>query len=193
MLTLPDHGYIDHVLTLVDPGGTVDSPFGGASTTIDRPGVRYAITYMLPAIPSAVEARIFQSLLERGAREDVSYPWPLDFAPPAAGTPKVSAASPAGSTIPINGLPANYQFQQGQPIAVISGGLGFVHKATAATTATGTGTVTLPVFPNTRQAFVLNDTVEVVNPRIRGVLTWDGAQQPNFGRRPFSFTITERR
>lgn len=192
MLDLPDHGYLDYQLTKIDPGGTVDGIMGGTSTTIDRPGFRYAITYMLPALGVTKDARIFQMMLEQGSREDVSYPWPLDFRPPPAGTPLVNGASPAGAVIPVNGLRANFQFLQGQPIAVISGDFGSVHKVTEATSADGSGAVTLPVFPHTRWAFADNDVVEVEHPRIRGVLTWDGAQQPAYGKRPFSFTITER-
>jgi hypothetical protein len=191
MLDLPDHGYVDYQLTAIDPGGTTEPIFAGEATTIDRPGYRYAITYLLPALPMT-EARIFQSLLERGAREDVSYPWPLDFRPPIAGAPLVSAASPAGATIPVKGLTANYQFRQGQPFAVVSEGRGFIHKVTAVTSANASGNATLSVFPVTRKAFLLNDVIEVEKPRIRGVLTWQGAQQPAHGARPFTFTITER-
>lgn len=192
MLELPDHGYVDYQLTAIDPGGTQEGILGGPSTTIDRPGYRYSIRFMLPPLASATEARIFQSLLERGAREDVSYPWPLDVRSDAAGTPLVNGASAAGAIIPIKGLLPNYQFRQGQPIAVISEGLGFVHKVTEPTLADATGNATVPVFPVTRKGFLVNDVIEVENPRIRGVLTWEGAEQPSFGYRPFSFSITER-
>jgi hypothetical protein len=35
--------------------------------------------------------------------------------------------------------------------------------------------------------------VEIEHPRIRGTLSWDGSTQPAYGRRGFSFTITERK
>lgn len=192
MLDLPDHGYTDYQLSPIDPAGVVEGSLGGPSSIIDRPGYRYAIQFTLPPLPTAKDARIFQSLLERGARDDVSYPWPLDIRAAVAGTPLVNGASPTGSVIPIKGLLANYQFKQGQPIAVISEGIGFVHKATAATMADASGNIVLPVFPITRKGFLDGDTVEVERPRIRGALTWNGASQQSFGARPFSFTITER-
>lgn len=192
MIDLTDYGYTDYQLLPIDPGGQVDGVLGGPADIIERPGYRYAVQFTLPPLPSAKEARIFQSMLEQGSREDVSYPWPLDEKAVPAGTPLVSAASPAGSVIPIKGLPPYYQFRQGQALAVISEGIRFVHKAAAATTASSGGTVTLPVFPYTRKAFLLNDVIEVERPRIGGILTWQGAQQPAFGARPFSFTITER-
>jgi hypothetical protein len=192
MLDLPDHGYVSYQITPIDPAGVIEGALGGPSTIIDRPGYRYSIQFMLPAIRTADDARIFQSLLERGARDDVSYPWPLDYKPPVAGVPLVNGASPAGSVIPVKGLLPNYQFRQGQPLAVVSAGIGFVHKVTAPTMADASGNATLPVFPLTRKGFSDGDTVEVERPRIRGALSWSGASQEAFGSRPFTFTITER-
>lgn len=192
MLDLPDHGYTDYQLGKIDPGGNVDPILGGEATTIDRPGYRYVLQIAIPAIPSASDARIFQSLLERGSREDVSYPLPLDFRPGPAGTPVVDGSSPAGAVIPIRGLTANYQFKAGQPVAVVSGGVRGVYKATSAQSASAGGNIVLEVFPITRRSFSDGDTVEVEKPRIGGILTWDGASQPSFGSRPFTITIAER-
>jgi hypothetical protein len=192
MIDLPHYGYMDCTITPIDPAGVVEGALGGPSDIIDRPGYRYSAQFTLPPIPSAKEARIFQALLEQGARDDASYPWPLDFRPPVAGAPLVNGASSAGSVIPIKGLLPNYQFKLGQPLAVISAGIRFIHKASAATAADASGNVTLPVFPYTRKAFLNNDVIEVERPRIGGILSWQGATQPAFGSRPFSFTITER-
>lgn len=192
MLELPDHGYVGYQLSPIDPGGHANGILGGPTTTIDRPGYRYAVTFTLPSLGTTKDARIFQSLLERGAREDVSYPWPLDVRAAPAGVPVVDGASPAGAVIPIRGLVPNYQFKQGQPLAVISGGVRSIHKATTAQAADASGDLTLEVFPLTRRAFADGDTIEVERPRIGGTLAWDGAAQPVYGSRPFSFTITER-
>jgi hypothetical protein len=191
MIDLPDYGYTSCQITPIDPAGIVDGSLGGPSTIIDRPGYRYSAQFTLPLL-SAKDARIFQSLLEQGARDDVSYLWPLDTKSLVAGSPKVNGASPAGAVIPIKGLSPNFQFRAGQPIAVISEGIGFVHKATSAQVANSIGVITLSVFPLTRKGFLNNDIVEVERPRIRGVLGWGGADQGSFGGRPFSFTITER-
>jgi hypothetical protein len=191
MIDLTDFGYAAYQISAVDPAGVVEGALGGPSDIIDRPGYRYSIQYTLPAL-SMKDARLFQSLLEQGARDDVSYPWPLDEKALPAGAPLVNGASPAGSVVPIKGLPANYQIKQGQPLAVISAGIGFIHKATAPTIANGSGQLTLPVFPFTRKSFANGDTIEIEQPRIRGVLSWNGAQQGANGSRPFTFTITER-
>jgi hypothetical protein len=191
MIDLPDYGYTSYTVTPLDPAGVIDGALGGPSDIIDRPGYRYSVQFALPDL-AAKDARIFQSLLEQGARDDVSYPWPLDVKALVAGTPLVNGASAAGATIPIKGLIPNYQFKQGQALAVISEGIGFIHKATAVTTADASGNVTLPVFPLTRKGFLNGDTIEVERPRIRGVLSWSGASQGANGTRPFSFTISER-
>lgn len=191
MIDLTDYGFTDCQFSAVDPAGVVEGSLGGPADIIDRPGYRYAVQFTLPLL-SAKESRLFQSLLEQGARDDVSYPWPLDEKSTIGTNALVNGTSPAGSVIPIKGLTPYSQIRQGQPIAVISGGIGFVHKATAATTADASGHMTLPVFPLTRKGFLDGDTIEIARPRIRGVLSWSGAQQMANGGRPFSFTITER-
>lgn len=194
MIDLPAHGYASYQLFKVDPGGSVEGALGGPSEFVERPGLRYGITFTLPMLTSDA-ARIFQSMLEQGARDDVSYPWPLDFKvkPGAVGVPLIDGASGTGAVIPVRGLTPNYQFKQGQPVAVISAGVGFIHKVTEPTAADAAGDVVLPVFPLTRKAFLDGDEVEVGEPRIRGRLSWDGAEQPAFGRRGFQFSITEKR
>lgn len=191
MIDLPDHGYTSVNVQLLDPGGTVAGSLGGPSQTVDRPGVRYSVRFSLPML-NMYDARIFQSLLEQGSRDDVSYPWPLDFAVPAVGAPLVNGASATGSVIPVKGLLPGFQFKQGQPLAVISGGYGFIHKAVTPVAADAGGLATVSVFPLTRKAFVDGDVIEVQRPRIRGVLSWDGAAQGAYGRRGFTFGIQER-
>lgn len=194
MLNLPDHGYVNYQLTPIDAGGKIDGSMGGPADIIDRPGYRYSIRYDLPALPTADDARVFQLMLEQASREDVSYPWPLDIKSRVAGTPLVSGSSAPGSTLPVKGLIPNFQFRIGQPMAVIiADGTGFIHRAASATIADGSGNATVPVFPLTRTTFPDNAVIEVERPRIRGVLSWEGASQGTFGARPFSFTITERR
>lgn len=193
MIELPDHGYADYQLQTLDPGGVVHGTLGGPSDIIVRPGLRYAITYTLNPLPARDLARIMQARLERASRDDVSYPWPLDYRPAPAGVPLVDGVSPAGGVIPIKGLLPGYAFREGQPLAVVSAGVGYIHRAAEPTIAEDDGTVVLPVFPLTRAAFANNDVVEIERPRIRGVLTWDGASQGSSSSRPFRFTITERR
>lgn len=192
MIDLPDHGYVNHRIVPLDPGGIVEGSLGGPSEIIDRPGYRYGVQFELPALNSD-EARIFQALLEQASRDDVSYPWPLDFNPLPAGTPLVNGSTPPGSTIAIDGLVPNYQFKAGQPIAVVlASGIGYIHRITTAVVANTSGQATVSVFPLTRATFADNSVVEVEHPRIRGILSWEGSSQSAVGVRPFTFSISER-
>lgn len=192
MIDLPDHGYTLVTVSQIDPGGALEGTLGGPFDYIDRPGIRYSASYQTRNLRSSDDARKFQALLEQGVREDVSYPWPLDFRAPTSGTPRVNGASPTGSVIPLKGLLPNYPFRLGQPLAVLSGGVGFIHRAAEATVADATGAVVLPVFPWTRVAFGDNDPVEVEYPRIRGILSWTPPDQGAASVRSFRFSITER-
>lgn len=197
MIDLPDYGYISRSIQQMDPGGPVPGTMGGPSDYVSRPGLRLSVAFQLRELRSAEEAAAFENMLRRGSQEDVSYPFPLDFAPgpssPVGSAPLVNGSNPAGGVLNIKGLLPYYQFREGQPVAVISGGLGYVHFATAVTVASNTGTVALPVFPWTRTTFANGDVVEIARPRIRGILAWDGSDQPAYGRRAFRFTIAERR
>lgn len=197
MIDLTDHGYVSRSIQPLDPGGALPGTLGGPSDYISRPGYRLAVAYAVRELPSGDEARKFEQQLRKGSQQDVSYPFPLDFKPgltsPTGSLPQVNLASPAGGVIPIKGLLPQYVFKDGQPIAVISGGLGYIHFADGAQIADSAGNITLNVFPWTRAAFANNDRVEIQKPRIRGILTWEGSDQPAYGRRPFRFTITERR
>jgi hypothetical protein len=192
MIDLPDHGYASFSLHWIDPGGVAEGALGGPAQNIDRLGLRYAITFNLNPLPTANDARLFQARLERGARDDVSYPWPLDRAAGVAGAPVVNGVSAPGLTIPLRGLLPGYAFREGQPVAVISGGLGFAHRVSAPIVVDGAGHVVLPVFPLTRRTFADGDVVEVQRPRLRGILQWDGADQGAAANRGFSFSIAER-
>lgn len=195
IIDLPDYGYVWRSIQPVNAGGAVPGSLGGPSDYMDRPGYRFSVTYQTRELRSSDEARRFEALLEQGSGNDVSYPWPLDYAPMGVsptGVPLINGASPAGDNIPLKGLVAGFQFRLGQPLAVISGGVGFIHKVRTTTIVPNGGTVVLPVFPDTRVAFINGDLVEVQKPRLRGILTYDGSEQPAYGRRAFRFTITER-
>lgn len=194
MIDLPDYGYTSRTITPIDPGGVADGTMGGPSDYIDRPGYRYSVQFTLPPIRSSDEARIFESMLEQAARDDVSYPWPLDVRSFAMGAPRINGSSAPGVVIPLKGLVPGTQIRIGQAMAVIlADGTGFIHKATAATIADSSGHATVPVFPLTRTTFADGLTVEIEKPRIRGTLAWQGSTQGAEGSRPFTFTITERR
>lgn len=194
MIDLPDYGYVDRKISPLDPGGVAEASLGGDPDYINRPGYRYAVQFDLPYIPSAKEARIFESLLKQGSREDVSYPWPLDVKAVVAGAPLIDGSNPPGASVKLKGLVPGCVIRVGQPFAVVlADGSGCIHEATEKVIAGDDGKATVSAFPLTRKTFTDGLVVEIEKPRIRGVLSWDGSTQGAFGARPFSFTITERR
>jgi hypothetical protein len=134
MIDLPDYGYTEPLdRAPIDPAGVVDGALGGPSDIIDRPGYRYAVQFTLAGaakrqrgsdIPNAARAR-------RARRCVVSVAARHEGPPPASLL--LTVHRPTGSVIPIKGLAPNYQIKQGQPLAVISEGIRFIHKAAAAT------------------------------------------------------------
>lgn len=194
MIDLPDFGYVNRVITPVYAGGAADGSLGGPSDYIDRPGYRYSVQFDLPALPSSKEARRLETLLEQGSGEDVSYPFPLDMKSIVAGPALIDGSNPVGASIKLKGLVPGFVLRVGQPFTVLLGdGTGFIHKAKTEQIASNLGKMTVPIFPLTRTAFTDGLTVEIERPRIRGILSYQGSTQGAFGRRPFSFTITERR
>lgn len=193
MLDLPDHGYVSRKITGLDPGGSVEGSLGGDPDYIERPGYRYSVQFELPYL-SSKEARIFENLLRQGSRDDVSYPWPLDLRPVAAGAPLVDGSNPPGAVINLKGLTPGCVIRVGQQFAVVlTDGAGCIHEATEEAIAGDDGKAAVSVFPLTRRTFTNGLVVEIAHPRIRGTLSWDGSMQGAFGARPFTFSITERR
>lgn len=196
MIDLPDYGYVERKIMAIDPAGVAEGSLGGPSDIIIRPGYRYGVQYTLRPLNSADEARKFESLLEQAKSlgDYVSYPWPLDVRSYVAGTPTVDGSSPPGAVIPITGLTPGFAFRIGQPMAVVfADGTGSMHFASEAVVIDDTGGGDVPVYPLTRTTFAGGLTIELERPRIRGILSWDGSTQSAFGKRPFSFSITEAR
>lgn len=193
MIDLPDHGYVNHSIGFVDAGGIASGALGGPSDIVDRPGLRFRASFVTPQL-NMEDARIFQTLLEQGLRDYVSYPFPLDFRPlPSGPSTSVNGTNPAGSTISLQGFLWGYTFKEGQPFAIKdSNGFGYIHRAKAPVTfPAGSGTVS--IWPWTRKTFINGHDVEIEKPRIRGVLSWEGSDQGAFGARSFGFSITEAR
>jgi hypothetical protein len=194
MIDFPDYGYVQNNVQLLDAGGIASGELGGPFDIIDRPGLRYGVSYSTPTL-NMKKAQEFQAYLERGLRDYVSYLWPLDFRPLSvtSSNAHVNGLTPAGSTVVLAGLPGGYALKRGQPLSFTNGSFWSIHRVVDPVHADGTGAVTVEVFPWTRFTLPNASLVEITKPRIRGVLTWDGASQPSFGGRSFSFGIKEAR
>lgn len=121
--------------------------------------------------------------------------WPQpDFDAGDPGAPLVSAAVNSGSAVMLKGMTAGYQVKEGQFLAFIHGGRRYLHIFAADGTVAPGGTITSPVWPMLRTALSLNDVVEIVEPKIEGIVnpgdevSWQIAVERLAS---FSFTLAE--
>lgn len=178
---------------LLDFGGELTPFLGSEVQRLNRLGTRLGLRVSMPPIRGPV-ARQFEVRLLRGKQERVVLDWPLlDLDPGSPPTPAINSAS-TGTALVVKGLGAGYAFIEGQPISVVSGGRRYMHLVTGAATANGSGVAAIGVFPPTRVTYAVDDTVEVVQPKIEGMvspgdeLSWSMAIEHTMG---FSFSVIE--
>lgn len=181
------------VVRVLDFGGLLTPSLGGATQRVNRLGTRYAIDIELPPLPEEPDGRVLTAMLEQALTQGASFPLPkTGLRTQPAGSPVISATTTGGSTIPISGLTPNYQFVAGQFLSIIHGGRRYLHRASAATVASDTGTIAaLPIVPLLRCALAINDVVEAESPTIEGwvdIPSWSVLSSPHTSVR---FSITE--
>lgn len=170
------------------------TPFmGGPVQTTGRLGTRLALQVTYPPIRGVV-ARQFQARLLRGGKERVLLEWPLlDLDPGNPPNPQVNA-NVTGTALPIKGLGAGYVLYEGQPVSVVHEGRRYVHIITGNAASNGAGVAVVGIFPPSRVTYSANDTVEIRQPIIEGLVNpgeeyaWSYALEHTMG---FSFTVVE--
>lgn len=158
--------------TVVDFGGTLTPALGGPVQHIDRVGTRWAFAFTTPQMPVEPDGRLWASRCARAKTEGalVWVPEPdLDFA--SIGTPVVASAVTAGSSVQLSGCTAGREIPEGKWVSFIHGGRRYLHLVTAARTVSGTGTVTLPIFPMLRTSLSSGDTAELAVPKVQGSIS----------------------
>lgn len=147
------------------------TPFmGGPVNPIGRLGTRLGLRVSYPPIRGAV-ARQFQSRLVRGQNERVILDWPLlDLDPGSPPNPQINASS-SGTAISVKGLGPSYVYQEGQPLSVIHDGRRYMHLMTGGGAANGSGVATIGIYPPSRVTYSVNDTVEIEQPKIEGLVS----------------------
>lgn len=170
------------------------TPFlGGPVTPLGRLGTRLGLRVNYPPIRGTI-ARQFQARLLRGQTERVVLEWPLlDLDPGSPPNPQINSSS-SGTAISVKGLGAGYVYQEGQPLSVVSGGRRYTHIMTGGGAANGSGIAAIGIYPPSRVTYAVNDTVEIVTPKIEGLvnpgeeLSWGYALEHTMD---FAFTVVE--
>lgn len=180
---------------MLDFGGTLQGPLGGAAQRVNRLGNRWKATVTMPAL-TPVQAREWTAALVQGLRLGVLWRIRQVGTPTGgAGSPLVAGAGQAGFALDIDGMTAGYAWRAGQFISLLLSGRRYVHQLSAAGRAAGAGTAELPLEPALRVTPADNAVVEIGKPYIEGLLEDVPAWSLDVDRlaRGFSFTITEAR
>lgn len=157
---------------LIDFGGFAVPPLGGRVQRVSRLGSRFRLAVEMPPM-TAANGRVFVRRLISGKSEGVRMEYPLlDFAPAPLGgaAPYVNGGGQSGSTLNVAGLPAGYPFREGQPVSHGHASGRCLYFVRADVTASGSGTVALPITPMLRVPPAHGDAVEIAQPKIEGFI-----------------------
>jgi len=159
----------------IDFGGELTPPLGGEVQRINRLGNRFALDVELPPLREGEEGRELPAQLRLAKQQGAIMDWPqpgLDVGNP--GSPLVDGAVSGGTSLPIKGLTALYPIKFGQFFSIVHAGRRYVHAAAAAATGNAGGSVTLTIDPMLRVSLSNNDVIEMLTPRIEGLIDFDG-------------------
>lgn len=180
--------------TMLDWGGALTAPNGGATQTLLRLGTRHAIEFTIPPMKTEPLGRIWSAKLRQAKLYGALLAFGQDgFKIGACGSPVVAGAGQAGSMLLLRGFQPGYSVRYGQAFSIIHAGRRYLHFA-ADGVGSVNGTLTLPIFPMLRIIPDDGDVCEFAKPMIQGSLAgnsvkWTRMTAPwsDFG----SITITE--
>lgn len=180
---------------MIDWGGSLRPPLGGAVQHLLRLGTRHAIDVTIPTMRSEPDGRTWSATLRLAKLNGVLMHFRQDgFRIGMPGAPVVDGAGQLGSTLNLKGFRAGYCMRMGQAFSLIVGGWRYLYFAAADTVAAPDGTMALPLFPMLRKSPADSDVAEVERPIIQGSLSgnevaWTRLTAPfcDFG----TITITE--
>lgn len=156
---------------MLDFGGELTPPLGGAVQRINRLGSRFAIDVALAPVAQEPEGRELTSLLRQAKTEGALFAFPQPgLAIGSPGAPVVDGAVAGGTTVPISGLTPNYAIRRGQFVSFIHDGRRYLHSAAEPGLADAAGDVELTIEPMLRIALADGDEVEVARPMLEGLL-----------------------
>jgi len=177
MIEFPDEfGPQSFAMRLMDFGGVMRPPLGGAVTRVNRLGNRYAADVTMPPLEFD-NGRVFVSRLIRAKTEGLRMEIPLTLG--KQGVPGIGAtvdgAVSGGTSLPVKGVNPGWVAREGYWLSVVVDGQHYVHNITAQAIADGTGDVTLTIAPELRVALTDGDVVNLAKPMIEGFIGGEAA------------------
>ena len=156
---------------LLDWGADQKAPMGGAYQRLNRLGNRFALEITYPRLKPEPDGRILSSRLRRAKTEGALFPVPQPgLAIGTPGSPVVSGAGQAGSSLTLRSIAPGYTVREGQFFSIIHGGRRYLHCAAADATATGGGNITISIYPMLRIRPADGAICEFAKPYIEGIV-----------------------
>lgn len=181
--------------SMLDWGGALTPPNGGATQTLQRLGTRHSLGITLPTMRTEPFGRIWSAKLRLAKLYGAMVYFPqdgLDIRAP--GHPVVDGGGQSGTTLRMRGFRPNYAVRFGQAFSVVHAGRRFLYFAAEQLRADGQGRIALPIFPMLRAFPDDGAACEFARPILQGSikgneLAWARLSAPfsDFG----SITITE--
>ncbi len=169
---------------MIDWGGQLVPPGGGAVQTLNRLGTRHELEIVLPRMRVEPLGRVWSARLRMAKLFGALLPFGQDgFDVGAPGDIVVDGAGQGGMSLKIRNGTANYAVREGQAFSLVVGGKRFLHFAAAQVLLDGAGRTTVPIFPMIRRFPGDGDTCEFARPMIQGSLggnevAWDRLSDP---------------
>lgn len=179
-------------IDLVKNGNVLTSALGSDDQAIYRNNARYALTFYLPPF-SYVESMAWDDLFAIGDLVVMKVHQPgLVIGTP--GTSRINGAGQVGTSPIVDGFSPGYVVRKGQFGSLTTQGRRFLYRASAASTANGSGQATLSVRTPLRRPPSDNDPIDFANPVIEGFITDLGEYTVDTDRlvKGLRFTIKER-
>lgn len=182
---------------MIDYGGTLIPPAGGAVQMLMRLGTRHALDFVLPSMPTEPLGRIWSMRLRMAKLFGALLPFGQDgFDVGMPGAIVVDGAGQAGMVLNVRGGTSGYAIREGQAFSIVTAGRRYLHFASADVVLDASGKAAVPIAPMLRTFPADGDVCEFARPMIQGSLSgsevaWDRQTAPwsDFG----TITITEDR
>jgi hypothetical protein len=179
---------------LLDFGGDMTPPLGGAAQRFARIGSRFAVDVTLPPMEAPLSLEwIGARLAARGSGDVVLLNWPQAPAGVSWGAPTVNGASQAGLTLETAGWGANLPPAGTFFSFVGPSGRNYLHVLTQQVTASG-GASLLEIMPMIRESPASGAALQFNTPQIMGFIAGPTEEwtRERLAWDTMTFTIQER-
>lgn len=180
---------------LLDFGGVLTPPLGGARQRIDRVGTRHGFDFETPAMPVEPDGRIWSMRLSRAKTEGalIWIPEPGLVLNAAEGAPVARVSTAGGSAFLLGGATAGLVIPEGKWVSHIHDGRRYAYRVAASVTVNGGGQADLTLWPMLRTVVTAGDVLEIAVPKMQAVsISGDFGYPQDAELTPaFSFSLEE--